>query len=198
MKPRRIWLTAGLLIALIWAGVAVVMWQTDHLVSSPEKVLSLTDEAPWLQGEDPTYESRQQHLDRVITNFNRLDTPQRRRLREDGQESLDRFFASLTEEEQKEYVQRTVEPHFDVISRGIKLMPEEERKRLVGRLRSDLKNLRSQSPEGDRLSDQDREFMEFMIAEDPVLFLRDAPTKVKMELAPLLEDLQARVQNMRR
>lgn len=198
MKPRRIWLTVAILLAIIWSIVAVVMNQTDHLVSWPDKVIALVEEAPWLQGTEGTHESRQQYLDRVITNFNRLDSPQRRSLREDGQETLDKFYASLSEEEQKEYVNRTVEPYFDGISRALKLMPEEDRKRLVGRMRNEMKSLRGASKEGDRLSDQDREFMEMMIAEDPILFLREAPTKVKMELGPVLEEMQSRVQGMRR
>ena len=198
MKPRRIWLTVAVLLALIWGAVAVIMNQTDHLVSWPEKVITLVEEAPWLNGPAGSSESRRLYLSQVITNLNRLDTQQRRRLREDAQESIDRFFASLNEEEQKEYVDRTVEPYFESISKGLKLIPEEERKRLVGRIRNDLKNLRGNSAEGDRLSDQDREFMEFMIAEDPILFLREAPTKVKMELAPVLEEMQSRVQGMRR
>lgn len=198
MKRRRVWLIASGLLILIWGGVAIVMQQTDHLVSWPEKVIALADEAPWLHGEEGTYETRHVFLDRLITNQNRLDAPQRRRLREDGQGSLDRFFASLTEEEQKEYVKRTVDPHLDNLDRGLKLLPAEERKRLVMRMRNDLKNLRGTSPNGDRLSDQDREFMDMMITEDPVLFLREAPIKTKMELAPVLEDLQSRVQGLRR
>jgi hypothetical protein len=40
--------------------------------------------------------------------------------------------------------------------------------------------------------------MEKMIADDPILFLREAPLKTKMELAPILEDMQSRVQGLRR
>lgn len=198
MNPRRIWLTAAGCLLLIWSAVAWVMKETDHLVSWPEKVMDLAAAAPWLDGTESTYEQRQQHLDRVITNLNRLDAPQKRRLREDGQEVLARFFASLSEEEQKEYVDRTVDPYLSSLEQALKLLPEEERKRLVTRMRSDLKNLRGKSPDGERLGDQDREFMESLVAEDPVLFLREAPMKTKMELAPLLEDMQARIQGLRR
>ncbi|SKB00787.1 hypothetical protein SAMN02745166_03221 [Prosthecobacter debontii] len=198
MKRRRVWLIAGGLLILIWSGVAIVMKQTDPLVSWPEKVIALAEEAPWLHGDEGTYESRHLYLDRLITNQNRLDVSQRRRLREEGQEVLDKFFTSLTEEEQKEYVNRTVDPHLDNLDRGLKLLPTEERKRLVMRMRNDLKNLRGRTPDGDRLSDQDREFMDMMVSEDPVLFLRAAPLKTKMELAPVLEDLQSRVQGLRR
>lgn len=198
MKRRRIWITATFLIALIWAAVAVVMHQTDHLVSWPGKVIDLVESAPWLQGETLSTEKRRQYLAQVIMNYQRLDIGQRKSLREDAQESLDKFFTSLAEDEQKEYVNRTIEPLFETIDKGLKAMPEEERKRIVTRMRGDMKNLRGNTQEGDRLAEQDREFMEKMIADDPVLFLREASLKTKMELAPVLEDMQSRVQGLRR
>jgi hypothetical protein len=131
-------------------------------------------------------------------NYQRLDIGQRKSLREDAQESLDKFFASLTEEEQKEYVNRTIEPLFEIIDRGLKVMPAEDRKRMVGRMRGDMKSLRGNDPDGDRLAEQDRKFMDELVAEDPMLFLREASVKQKIELAPVLEDMQGRVQGLRR
>jgi hypothetical protein len=198
MHLPRHWLVALALLALIWGAVAVVMQRTDELVSWPGKVLGLLEDTPWLEGGSVSESERRLHLHRVITNLNRLEAAQRRSLREDGQEAIDRFFASLTPEEQKEYVNRTVEPYLKTLDAGLKRLPEEERKRLVARLRGDLRNLRGNSADGERLNDQDREFLELMIDEDPVLFLREAPLKVKMELAPVLEEMQSRLQGLRR
>lgn len=200
MSRQRIWLTAAVLLALIWTGVAVVMHQTDDLVSWPGKVMELLDEAPWLNGSEVAHDARQRYLIKVITNYNRLDPGQRRELREDAQESLNKFFASLTEDEQKEYVNRTVDPLLDTIDKGLKAMPAEERKKLVGRMRGDVKGQRGDTSkkENERVADQDREFMESMIADDPILFLREAPLKTKMEMAPMLEEMYTRVQGFRR
>lgn len=198
MNPQRIWITTAIALALIWGALAVVMHQTDPIVSWPQKVLDLAEATPWYDGKTVTESQRRLHLHEVITKLNQLDFQQRRTLREDGQDILDTFFTTLTEAEQKEYVDRTVEPYFETISKGIKLLSEEDRKRMVGRMRNDLKNMRANSTQGDRLSDQDREFFEFMIAEDPVLFLRQAPMKTKMELAPVIEEMQSRLQGFRR
>lgn len=198
MRLPRHWFIALALLALIWAGVAVVMQQTDDAVSWPGKVMGLVEGAPWLDGGSVTASDRALYLQRVIMNLNRLDVSQRRGLREDGQDLIDRFFASLTPEEQKLYVDRTVEPYLTTLEAGLKRLPEEEKKRLVARLRGDLRNLRAGSSDGERLNDQDREFLELMIVEDPVLFLREAPLKVKMELAPVLEEMQSRLQGFRR
>jgi hypothetical protein len=198
MSRKRIWMTAAGLLVGIWTVVMVIMHQTDDLVSWPGKVQDLVEQAPWLVGEKTSDEKRRQYLAQVIMNYQRLDIGQRKSLREDAQESLDKFFASLTEEEQKEYVNRTIEPLFDIIDRGLKVMPAEDRKRMVGRMRGDMKSLRGNDKEGDRLAEQDRKFMDELVAEDPMLFLREASVKQKIELAPVLEDMQGRVQGLRR
>ncbi|MCA1964433.1 MAG: hypothetical protein LDL31_10850 [Prosthecobacter sp.] len=198
MSLHRIWTLAGLLLAAIWTCVAIVMHQTDDLVSWPGKVQARLEQAPWLKGEKLSDEARRSYLAIVIRDYQRLDNAQRRSLREDAQESLDAFFASLTDEEKKMYVDRTIEPLFETIEKGLKVMPIEERKRLIGRMRGDLKNLRGSNAEGDRLAEQDRKFMEDLMADDPMLFLRGASITQKLELAPVLEDMQSRVQGLRR
>lgn len=198
MPRQRIWITATVLLAAIWGAVALVMHQTDDHVSWPGKVQALVEEAPWLAGEKWSDEKRRGYLAKVITNYQRLDASQRKTLREDAHDSLDKFFASLTEAEQKEYVDRTIEPLFEVIDKGLKVMPLEERKRIVTRMRGDVKGMRGNNAEGDRLAEQDRKFMEDIMAEDPMLFLREASVKQKLELAPVLEDMQGRVQGLRR
>ncbi len=198
MSRQRIWLTAAVLLALIWTGVAVVMHETDELVSWPGKVMELLDEAPWLNGAEVSKEARQHYLIKVVINYNRLDPGQRRDLREDAQESLNKFFASLTEDEQKEYVNRTVNPLLDTIDKGLKAMPAEECKKLVTRMRGDMRGQRGTPKDGDQPADKDREFMESLINDDPILFLREAPLKTKMEMAPQLEDMHTRVQGFRR
>lgn len=198
MSRKRIWMTAAIALIAIWTVVAIFMQQTDDLVSWPGKVQDLVEQAPWLAGEKTSDEKRRGYLAQVIMNYQRLDIGQRKSLREDAQESLDKFFASLTEEEQKEYVNRTIEPLFEIIDRGLKVMPAEDRKRMVGRMRGDMKSLRGNDPDGDRLAEQDRKFMDELVAEDPMLFLREASVKQKIELAPVLEDMQGRVQGLRR
>ncbi|MES2593781.1 MAG: hypothetical protein V4662_00515 [Verrucomicrobiota bacterium] len=198
MPRQRIWITAAVLLAAIWGTVVLVMYQTDDLVSWPGKVQGLVEEAPWLAGEKWSDEKRRGYLAKVITNYQRLDAGQRKTLREDAHDSLDKFFNSLTEAEQKEYVDRTIEPLFEVIDKGLKILPLEERKRIVTRMRGDVKGMRGNNAEGDRLAEQDRKFMEDLMAEDPMLFLREASVKQKLELAPVLEDMQGRVQGVRR
>jgi hypothetical protein len=200
MTRQRIWITAAIFLAVIWSVVTIVMQQTDDLVSWPGKVLKLIDETPWLKGSVTSHDARQRYMIQVVTNYNRLDPSQRKALREDAQELMNKFFTSLTEEEQKEYVNRTVEPLLDTIDKGLKAMPLEERKKLIGRMRGDMKGQRGEpiKKESEPAADKDREFMESMIADDPIMFLREAPLETKMDLAPMLEEMYTRVQGFRR
>lgn len=195
MKHQRLWLTVAALLALIWSGVAVVMHLTDDHVSWPGKVIALLEETPWLNGGRATSpEARRAYLETVISNITRLDMQQSRQLREDGQEATDQFFASLTPAEQEIYVNRTVDRHFDAVSRGLKLMSPEDRKRTVTRLRGDMRSLRGNAKEEDRLSQQDQELLDAMIEDDPIALLRSLPTKAKMEIAPVIEGMVSRLQ----
>lgn len=194
MKHQRLWLTVAALLALIWSAVAVVMHITDPYVSWPEKVIALLEETPWLKSKGGNPEARQACIDNLINNINRLDFQQSRRLHEDGQQALDQFFASLTPAEQETYVNRTVERHFDAISRGLKLMAPEDRKRTVTRLRTDMRALRGNAKDEVRLSQQDQELLDLMIEEDPIALLRQMPTKAKMEIAPIIEGMLSRIQ----
>jgi hypothetical protein len=197
MKHQRLVLTVAALLALIWSGVAVVMYLTNDQVSWPARVIGLLEKAPWLGGEKLSPEARLAYLNQVIRNTVLLDLDQSKHLREEAQPQIDRFFASLTPEEQKEYVNRTVERYFDVIGRGLKAMPPEERKRVVGRIRGDMRNFRSSATDADRLTKQDQELLEFVVGDDPILFLRGLPIKQKMELAPVIEEMQSRMQGRR-
>ena len=198
MKHRRLILTVAVLLALIWSGVAVVMYLTDDEVSWPARVIGLLEKTPWIAGEKLGADARHDYLNKVITNMIRLDLDQSKLLREEAQPQIKRFFDSLTADEQKEYVNRTVERHFDVISRGLKAMSKEDRNRIVMRIRNDMKNFRGTSSDGDRLSKQDQEMLEFVVGDDPVVFLRGLSIKQKMELAPVIEEMGARIQSGRR
>ncbi len=109
MQTQRLWLQVTAFLLLVWAGVAAVMWLTEDYVFTPEKTLALMSESPWYENERLGHEQRMQHLDKVITSVVKLDFSQRARMREDGEETIDRFMKSLTDEEKGEYIGRVFE-----------------------------------------------------------------------------------------
>lgn len=198
MNLQRFWLQIAAFLVLIWGVLAVVMWATEDSVFTPEKTLALMAEAPWLEDEGLGHEQRMQHVDKVITSVIKLDFNQRNTMREDGEETMNAFFKSLTDEERSEYIGRTVEENFKAVMKGIDKLPQEERRRIIGSIHREMKKKAANSPEMQIMLDQDTAGFEKNFNKEMSFFFKEAPLSAKLEMAPMLEGMQARMQGMRR
>ena len=197
MPLQRFWFQVAAFLALVWAGVGVVMWVTEDSVFSSEKTLALMANAPWLADEDLADAPRKAYLDKVINSVIKLDFNQRSSMREDGLETMDLFFKSLTDEEKGQYVNRTVEENFKAVMKGLEKMPVEDRRRIIGGIQREMKKKASKNPEMQMMLDQDAASFEKSFTKDMGLFFKEAPLSMKLEMAPMLEAMQGRMQGMR-
>ena len=197
MPVQRLWLQVAAFLALVWGGVAAVMWITEDSVFSPEKTLALMEQAPWFADADLDSKQRLQHLDNVITSVIKLDFNQRSSMREDGLEIMDRFFKSLTDEEKSSYISRTVEENLKAVMKGLEKLPAEDRRRIIGGIHREMKKKSADNPEMQLLLDQDAASFEKTFTQDMGTFFKEAPLSMKLEMAPMLEGMQARMQGMR-
>ena len=186
-----------LLAIAVWGAVAGVMHLTEDKVSSPEKVLALVATTPWYNNAGVSTTDRQKHINEVIRNVNLLDFQQRHIMRDDGQEQLDAFFATLTDEEKLNFVEQTIEKHFENVMKGLNAMDADQRKQMVSRMRREMSQRRGNDDEGQRLRAQDKEAFDRMVDKGLESYFRDASADTKMDLAPVLEDMQARLQGAR-
>ncbi|MDI1311614.1 hypothetical protein [Prosthecobacter sp.] len=197
MPLQRFWFQVVAFLALVWTGVGVVMWVTEDSVFSPEKTLALMANAPWLADEDFSEAKRTAYLDKVTSTVIRLDFNQRSTMREDGLETMDRFFKSLTDEEKGEYVNRTVEENFKAVMKGLEKLPVEERRRIIGGIQREMKKKAAKNPEMQMILDQDVASFEKSFTKDMGLFFKEAPLSMKLEMAPMFEAMQGRMQGLR-
>lgn len=197
MPLQRFWFQVAAFLALVWAGVGVVMWVTEDSVFSSEKTLALMANAPWLADEDLADAPRKAYLDKVINSVIKLDFNQRSSMREDGLETMDLFFKSLTDEEKGQYVNRTVEENFKAVMKGLEKMPVEDRRRIIGGIQREMKKKASKNPEMQMMLDQSPADFEKSFTKDMGLFFKEAPLSMKLEMAPMLEGMQGRMQGMR-
>jgi len=197
MPLQRFWLQIAAFLVLVWAGVGVVMWVTEDSVFSPEKTLALMAEAPWLEDENLSESKRKAYLDKVIASVLKLDFSQRNQMREDGLETMERFTKSLTDEEKGTYVGRTVEENFKAVMKGLEKLPAEDRRRIIGGIQREMKKKAAKNPEMQMLLDQDPASFEKNFTKDMGLFFKEAPLSMKLEMAPMLEAMQGRMQGMR-
>ena len=186
--------------AAIWSGVAIVMSATDKYVSSPEKVGLLFDNPPWKNGQKPAPAIRQAYLDELVKYYQLLDAQQRQALREADPDNakFGLFMLDLTEVERKRYLAAVIETEMRPLMGAWKNLPKEERRTMMtsarGRMRRDGKDVGAL----DRLLAKDERVFEKIIDGDIAAFYQSADDQDKLNLAPLMEELQARMQGFRR
>lgn len=197
MSSRALLVTLLALVA-IWGAVAAVMNATDKHTSTPEKVLNLMAGAPWLQenASDLSEAERRKQMEATIAQMNLLDFDQRRQMREDGQDVSDRYFNSLSKEEKSYFLEQTVEQHFKSVMKAFNAMSPEDRRKAVERARADMKRNQGDQRGMERMQKEDAQAFEKMVEKGMGAYYEEASAETKMDLAPLLEEMQQRLRSM--
>ncbi len=186
-------LLAAVALAAIWGAVAGVMALTAKHTSTPERVRELMDAAPWYERENLSPDERRKYLDDVIAHVNRLDFDQRRESRQDNRETGQRFMDSLTMEERHRFIEETVEQHFKSVMKAFNEMSRDERQRIVAQARRDMQRNSPDDRNMQRLREEDEEVYEHVVEKGLGAYYEEASADTKMDLAPLMEEMQQRM-----
>jgi len=192
MRFRNILFALSALV-LIWSGVAAIMHATEKHTSSPEKVIGLVDQSPWLNGNDVSDAERRKHIDSIITSVNLLDFDQRKQMRENDHQKWDAFMKSLNKEERGHFLQETVEQHFKSVMKAFNEMSHEERQKIVDQSLKDMKRQEAEGRNIDRLQAEDEKVFHSVVEKGLGTYYEDASAETKMDLAPLMEQMQQRM-----
>ena len=197
MRPSILIPSCIALIA-IWSSVALVMHLTEPYIMTPEKVVTIVKEAPWKGGKKPTKEVRKAFLEKVAAALNKLDFEQQRRLREDGKNETEDFFLDLTDDERRWFIHQTVEKQFIFVMKNFQSMPVDQRKKTLDQVRADMrKNGRGVEALDGLIAENERAF-EIIVERGLEEYYNKGSDKRKMQLAPLLSEMQRRTQGGRR
>ena len=206
MTLNSTWTRILIFLVGTWTVVGMVMWWTEDQVSHPEKVLTLMQAAPWVENPNLNDGLRSAYLERVIASQNLLDFSQRRQIREEGEAILQAFFDSLSEQEQARYADGTVEHHLKKVVNILEAMSPETRKSITARLRRETGGRGEKTKSGENKPPSDPakpagsvegEFDD-MIGFGLEMQYRDATPAKKLEMAQMLENMQAFLQGFRR
>ena len=197
MRPS-ILIPACIALIAIWSSVALVMRVTEPYIMTPEKFVMIVKEAPWKGGKKPTKEVRKAFLEKVAAALNKLDFEQQRRLREDGKNETEDFFLDLTDDERRWFINQTVEKQFIFVMKNFQSMPVDQRKKTLDQVRTDMrKNGRSVDALDGLVAENERAF-EIIVERGLEEYYNKGSDKRKMQLAPLLSEMQRRTQGGRR
>src|SRR5688572_2673592 len=182
---RNLWLKAIVLLGAVWLIAGGTIWWARATKPTPERLVTFIEKHPL---ESQSSAKRGETIDKVADQLNALTYEQRRQIR--GGKNLDSFFRALTPDEQARFLDRTLPTGFKQMMDAFNKMTPEKRRRFVEKT---LKEMREQEGE-DPPPEADDKHIEKIIQEGLKSFYSDASAEVKMDFAPLIEQMQKNLQ----
>lgn len=194
MNPRNQLLIKGIVaLVLLWGIAYAIIGWAGSTRPTPEKIVAYIDANPLEGLEDP--EKRKVVIGNLATMLNELDPSEIRLLEENRKNDPRRdFFEQLSSEEQFYFLEKRVGRAFQQMMLSFNEMERDERKKIVER---SLKRMQEQNGGPGRLEEADPEVAEKITGAGLKAYYEDASAETKIDLAPLLEEMQRSMTTMR-
>jgi hypothetical protein len=184
---------AVLLIVTVWIVAFGVRWWANSNKATPESLMAYVDKHPM---KDLPKDDREKVLEKTAKQINALDYDQRREMR--VSRKLDTYFKSLNPDEQSRFLDLTLPEGFKQMMDALNKMDREKRQKFVDRA---LRDMRENQPENvseeDRMKFEQDKNAQRIIDQGLKSFYSEASAETKMDLAPLIEEMQRNIQRMR-
>lgn len=183
---RPLWIKAAVLLTAVWlvAGGAIFFARSAKV--TPE---SLTKHVETLQLESKAAPDRGKAIEKVADQLNHLTYEERREVR--VSRKLDVFFKKLTPEEQGRFLDLTLPTGFKQMMEALNKMERPRRQQFVTRT---LKEMRERNGEDPRRGEEDDAAGQKIIEQGFKTFYSEASAETKMDVAPLIEEMQKNLQ----
>ena len=184
---RSLWLKAALVLVAIWAVAGGAIFWARSVKVTPES-LSRYMETHSIEGK--AGRARSKIIEDVAEQMNALGYEERREIRVGRK--LDGFFKELTPPEQSRFLDLTLPTGFKQMMESLNKMEPAQRKRFVERSLKDMQR-DGENPPDRELDANARK----IIDQGFKSFYSEANADVKMDVAPLIEQLQKNLQSLR-
>lgn len=177
---------------LLWGVVFAVTKVAGSMKPTVEKLDAFTEQNPLSEISNP--EERKEVIREVVDLLNEMEPSEVAKLQQQNAEDpRRRFMQDLNEEEQLFFLERRVGRAFQQMMISFNEMEREERQRIVER---SLKRMR-ENPDREPPAGGDPEVAEKMADAGLKAYYSDASVETKIDLAPLLEEMQKTMGQMR-
>jgi hypothetical protein len=195
MNARNQILVRGLVsLALVWGVVFLIAKVAGSMKPTAEKIQAFQEKNPLSEIEDP--EKRKEYIAKVADMLNQMEASEVEKLNvgDEGDPRRD-FLTEMSGEEQLFFLERRVGRAFEQMMQSFNEMDREERKKIVER---SLRRIRENQGEGDRnLETGDPEIVEKIAEAGFKAYYSEASAETKIDLAPLMEEMQGVMGQMR-
>ena len=175
-------------LVVVWLVAGGVIWLARRAKPTPESV------ERYLSANPPAGKSsteREKIMTRLAQQLNQLTYEERRQIRVRRQ--LDAFFRALNPDEQARFLDLTLPVGFRQMMEAFNKMEPKKRKDFVNRALRQMQTEEGEEPPP-RLDDQN---VEKIVTQGLKSFYTDASAEVKMDFAPLIEQMQRNLQGGR-
>ena len=183
---RLSWRVIGIFAAVWIVAGSVILW-TRAARPTPASLEAYIEKNS-LESLAPT--QRAEVIDKVASQLNKLNFDQRQELRKTKVDR--RLFEQMTAEERKRFLDLTLPEGFRQLMLALNKMDPAKRKKIVQRALDDIEKEQPEATE--RI---DRVEVQKMISQGMDAFYSEASADVKLDFAPVIEQLQRATQNMR-
>ena len=200
---RSIFIKAGVILCLLWGVVLAVAKISGDQRVDPESIRVFLVENPveTEDGEPLDADQRREIIDEYAEKLNRLNWKQRRELRETAHEAGEPgrvFFESLNKDEQIYLIEKTVDAHFKSVMNAFNDMEKSERAEMIRKISKDMESDDQGRREMERLKEEDEQVLEKIVESGMRAYYKEANAEVKLDLAPLMQQMQERMQGLHR
>ncbi len=189
MNARNQFIVKGVIgLVVLWLVVFAAIKVSGSFKPTPEKIQSYAENNSLSEIDEP--EKRREVIGKVADMLNQLEPEQFRRFTkkaEDGRDRQDRFFEQMSPEEQMFFMEKRIGKAFKQMMQAFNEMDRDKRKNVIQR---SLKRMQD-NPDG-RPGEKDvsPEMVEKITGAGLKAFYSDASAETKLDLAPLMEEMQ--------
>jgi len=187
---RLPWFKLVAVLLVIWALVGGAIFWARSVKPTPASIMRYLEEHPVANA---SAADRDKMLEKIAQELNQLGYDDRREVR--MSRKLDAFFRALQPPEQSRFLDLTLPTGFKQMMDALNKMTPEKRKQFVDKALADMKKHEGDDvPDGQRNVDANAQKM---IDQGFRAFYSDASAETKMDVAPLIEQIQRNLQNIR-
>ncbi len=186
---RSHWIKLVVIFVTIWVVVGAVIFFARSQKVTPKSVAKYLDTHP-MEGSSPMV--RAKVIEKLADQINRLGQEERRGVRMGR--GLDGFFRGLTPEEQGRFLDLTLPTGFQQMIEALNKMNPVQRQKFVDKALADMKQREGDRPKDEQLDANAKKIIE----QGFKTFYSSASVDVKMDVAPLIEQIQRNLQERRR
>ncbi len=187
---RPLWIKAALLLAAVWLVVGGAVYFARSAKATPETLVAYVKAHP-VEGKPE--KERKKVIENVAGRLNQLDYEERREFRMGRK--MDGFFRELTPVEQARFLDLTLPTGFKQMMNSLNKMPREKRREVVTKALEEMRKNEGEGGPPPALGDD--KTAQKIIDEGFKSFYSEASAETKMDVAPLIEQMQKNMQGGR-